>query len=299
MQTTEVKCELCGKQFKQITFTHLRKVHNITFAEYKSMFPDSETLSNEAREKISDNATKLNEEHKIGFQNGHKVNSGKEPWNKNKTGLQVAWNKGKTKNDCPSLKVSAEKVSAKRKQMYESGQLKRLYGEDNPAFGGRYSWNRNKTKENCPSLKIVSEKVSIKRKAMFKSGELKKQYGKDNPMYGKQLTEEHKKALWGGWKKAYTKPEQKLAEIIKDYNEWEFVGNGKFYLQTKKKCRVPDFINRDKMRIIEVYGDYWHRGENAKDKISEYKEIGWDCIVLWESEIMNDDFSIDIIKDFL
>ena len=243
-------CKLCGRKFSQITATHLKKAHNITFSEYKMMFPDSETLSSESRQKISDNATKLNSEGKIGFQNGHAVNANKEPWNKNKTGLQTAWNKGKSKETCPSLESLSKNVSKKRKQMYESGELKRL----------------------C---------------------------GKDNPMYGKRLSDQHKKALWGGWKNSYTKPERKLAEMIEAYCGWEYVGNGKFHLQTKKKCRVPDFINRDKKKIIEVYGDYWHSGEDPCDKIAEYKEIGWDCIVLWEHEIMSDEFSIENIQYFL
>ena len=134
---------------------------------------------------------------------------------------------------------------------------------------------------------------------MYKNGELKKPFGKDNPMFGKQLSEQHKKALWAGWKSSYTKPELKLMEILKDYKEWEYVGNGKFHLRTKKQCRVPDFINRDKKKIIEVYGDYWHKGENPNDKITEYKEIGWDCIVLWESEIMRGAFSIERLKNYL
>ena len=250
MQDNFVICELCGKTFKQITSTHLKKAHGITFLEYKHLFPDCETLSNEVREKISNSAFKLNDEGKIGFRNGHTVNMGKEPWNKNKVGLQTAWNKGKNK-------------------------------------------------ENCPALKLASEKLSAKRKQMFKSGELKKQFGEDNPMFGKQLSDQHKNALWAGWKNSYTKPELKLMGILEDFKDWEYVGNGKFWLRTKIKCRVPDFINRNQKKIIEVYGDYWHKGENPNDKISEYREIGWDCIVIWESEIMSDDFDIEKIKYFL
>ena len=299
MQVNFVVCELCGREFKQITATHLKKEHNISFLDYKAMFPDCETLSSEAREKIASNAVKLNADGKIGFHEGHKVNLGKEPWNKNKVGMQTAWNKGKTKEDCLSLKLSAEKLSTKKKQMYASGELKKLYGEDNPAYGGRYSWNKGKTKENCPPLKIVAEKVSITRKRMFQSGELKKQFGKDNPMFGKQLSEEHKKTLWEGRKNSFTKPELKLMGLLEDFKDWEYVGNGKFWLRTKIKCRIPDFINRNQKKIIEVYGDYWHRGENPNDKISEYRDIGWNCIVIWESEIMSADFDIEKIKYFL
>lgn len=295
----DVICELCGRKFSQITATHLKKEHNITFLEYKKMFPDSATLGDESRQKISDSAVKMNSEGKIGFKKGHTINKDKEPWNKNKTGLQTAWNKGKTKEDDPMLRKSSEKISATIKRKYEGGEIKKLYGKDNPAFGGQLSWNKGKTKESCPSLKRVSEKVSAKRKLMFANGELKRFCGEENPMYGKTLTEKHRKALWSGRKNSHTKPELKMADLLKPYSEWEFVGDGQFHLKTSKKWRIPDFVNKSKKRIIEVYGDYWHRGENPNDKISEYKEIGWDCIVVWESEIMAEDFSVERIKYFL
>ncbi|GIU69089.1 MAG: hypothetical protein KatS3mg002_0325 [Candidatus Woesearchaeota archaeon] len=37
----KVKCELCGKYFKQITQNHLLKEHDTTIAEYREVFPNS------------------------------------------------------------------------------------------------------------------------------------------------------------------------------------------------------------------------------------------------------------------
>ena len=39
--------------------------------------------------------------------------------------------------------------------------------------------------------------------------------------------------------------------------------------------------------IIELFGDYWHKGENPEDKIKEYNDVGYKCLILWESEIYN------------
>lgn len=246
-----VICECCKKEFKQITATHLRKEHGITFEEYKKMFPDSKTLAISSRTKISVNAKELNESGKIGFQNGHKVNLGKTPWNKGTHGLQSPiWSKGLTKETSPKLAESARKISETRRKMIAEGKQKKFFG-------------------------------------------------KDNPMYGKKLTEKHKRALWGGWKASKTRPELKVNSFINGYDGWHYVGNGKFFIKTKVKTRIPDFVNIEKRKIIEVYGDYWHRGENPQDKINEYKDVGWDCIVLWEHEVMSYDFSIESIKYFL
>lgn len=42
-----VKCELCGKLFKQIQYRHLKYSHNITMNEYRNMFPDAILIADE------------------------------------------------------------------------------------------------------------------------------------------------------------------------------------------------------------------------------------------------------------
>lgn len=160
-------------------------------------------------------------------------------------------------------------------------------------------WSKGQTKETNATLAAMAGKISKTRKLQYKSGKLKPRCGAENPMYGKKLSEDHKRALLGGWKPCKTKPELAVADIIKDYSDWKFVGDGKFFVKTKEKTRVPDFVNPKLKRIIEVYGDYWHKGENPQDRIDEYKSAGWDCIVLWEHEVLSDDFSVEVIKKFL
>jgi very-short-patch-repair endonuclease len=65
-------------------------------------------------------------------------------------------------------------------------------------------------------------------------------------------------------------------------NEWRYVGNGSFILGGK----CPDFVNvNGRKQIIEIFGDYWHQGENEDDRIKVFAEFGYDTLVLWESEI--------------
>lgn len=67
-----------------------------------------------------------------------------------------------------------------------------------------------------------------------------------------------------------------------------YTGNGIFWRLTKKKHRNPDFKVTGQNKIIEIFGNYWHKGEDIKAIIKEYKDINLDCIVFWESEINND-----------
>jgi len=67
-------------------------------------------------------------------------------------------------------------------------------------------------------------------------------------------------------------------------NEWKYVGDFQFFLGGKN----PDFMNvNGKKKLIELYGDYWHQGEDPQDRINHFKQYGFDTLVLWESEIKN------------
>lgn len=45
-----------------------------------------------------------------------------------------------------------------------------------------------------------------------------------------------------------------------------FVGDGKVIIGGKN----PDFINEKNKKLIEVYGDYWHKGQNPQDRIDYF-----------------------------
>lgn len=83
-----IKCELCGKEFKQISNSHLKKQHNISLQEYQKQFPNSEIVSDEIKNKIKnkhsgktkskEHKEKISNSIKKGFENGRVVhNKGK------------------------------------------------------------------------------------------------------------------------------------------------------------------------------------------------------------------------------
>ncbi len=52
-----IKCELCNKQFRSITNTHLIKKHNITTKEYAEQYPLAKFISDEHIQKFKDWST--------------------------------------------------------------------------------------------------------------------------------------------------------------------------------------------------------------------------------------------------
>jgi len=63
-------------------------------------------------------------------------------------------------------------------------------------------------------------------------------------------------------------------------SEWKF-NNGDFVISGF----FPDFVNINGQKaLIEVFGDYFHRGENPNRKKTIYRNCGFACVVIWEHE---------------
>ena len=74
-------------------------------------------------------------------------------------------------------------------------------------------------------------------------------------------------------------------------DEYKYVGDGLVILGGL----CPDFINiNGKKKVIEGYGNYWHGVEVAQTwnrtelgRIMTYNSIGFDCLIIWQSEIVD------------
>jgi hypothetical protein len=93
------------------------------------------------------------------------------------------------------------------------------------------------------------------------------------------------------------KAEQKLMGILNENfsNEWEYVGDGKMVLGGK----IPDFVNvNGKKQIIELFGRYWHRGENPQDRIDLFKQFGFYTLIIMDNELKDEKFVIERVRNF-
>ena len=66
--------------------------------------------------------------------------------------------------------------------------------------------------------------------------------------------------------------------------------SGKFYKKCKlfNKYMTPDFVVGKSNKVIEVFGDYWHKKEEEEIRISRWNSIGFECLVVWESSLLRD-----------
>jgi len=80
------------------------------------------------------------------------------------------------------------------------------------------------------------------------------------------------------------KPESILLGLLNKLypDEWKYTGDLSFMIDGK----CPDFTNvNGQKKLIELFGDYWHRGQNPQDRIDVFKPFGWNTLVIWESEL--------------
>lgn len=94
---------------------------------------------------------------------------------------------------------------------------------------------------------------------------------------------------------SFTKPELKLIDILRKHKiPLEYTGNGSFWISGLN----PDFVDKERKIIVEVFGRYWHTPKEGVD-VPFYRTYngrkfifmskGWTTIIFWEDEINEDE----------
>lgn len=165
------------------------------------------------------------------------------------------------------------------RQNISASLIGRLCHENNPNWrGGRY--------QQCS---YCGKEYWVLPSRQYRTGYCSKECQYNDPEYRKRLIM--------GCNIKPNKPECQLELLLNilSPNEWKFVGDGQLIIGNK----CPDFANiNGQKKLIELFGDYWHRGEDPQEKIEHYKEYGFDCLVIWQHELENKEAVITKIKMF-
>lgn len=144
-----------------------------------------------------------------------------------------------------------------------------------------------KSPETCAKISVIHTGMRYSDETKLKCSESQKKLW-ENP-------EHAKKCLCIN---SPNKQEIKLMGILNSMypNEWKFVGNGQVIIAGK----CPDFINiNGKKKIIELYGERWHQGEDPKDREAIFAPFGYTTLVIWQKELSNKSETIRRIKEFM
>jgi len=143
---------------------------------------------------------------------------------------------------------------------------------------GQISWNKGFTKENDERILKLSKKL-IGKKRSEETKKLKafqtKELWQDPEYVQKQMKARgltpNKTEIW---------LENLLDKTFP--GEWKYVGDGEVIISGK----CPDFINiNGQKKIIELFGDYWHKGQDPQDRIDIFSPYGYKTLVIWEKEL--------------
>jgi len=98
--------------------------------------------------------------------------------------------------------------------------------------------------------------------------------------------------------------ESKLESILDFHfpSEWKFTGGGSVMIGGF----CPDFMNcNGKKAVIELFGSYWHGSrkgvkyhQTEEGRKEVYKGFGFDCLVIWEHELRDEEEVIFKIREF-
>lgn len=183
--------------------------------------------------------------------------------------------------------------------------------------------------QNHPEImESVSRKLServVSKKTKGKISESKKQFYVDHPEVAKAHSEWMKgktfksathsatlRRLWrdpnyvrrimGARNLKPNKAEIALDKILQEVCPNHFKYNGDFRLGIVLNRSIPDFVNvNGKKQVIELFGTYWHNqeGRGEQEKMAKYKEVGWNCLVVWDPELSETDALKDKIRAFV
>lgn len=154
---------------------------------------------------------------------------------------------------------------------------------------------RYKDPQNCPQY---GKPLSVKHKAKFSrlgwthAEETKSRLRQislanwRNPEYAKKVL-------------AIRRPNKKevaLLEVIQGLSlPYSYVGDGQFILGGK----CPDFLNTNgQKKLIELWGNFWHRGQNPQDRTDYFAQYGFQTLVIWENELCNPSLLSEKLMEF-
>ena len=201
---------------------------------------------------------------------------GRTAWNKDKTGIYSEETLNKIR-EARAKQIFSEESGNKKSETMKEFWADPMNKENRIKNNTILQKGKKLTEEHKQKIgkgnkgKVHSEEQSLKM------SKIRKQEWQDPEYVKKQMKSRNVMP---------NKTELNLQNIINSItNNFIFIGDGKEIIGGK----CPDFIDPINNKIIELYGDYWHRGQDPNDRINYFKNYGYDTLVIWESELKNVD----------
>ena len=181
---------------------------------------------------------------------------------------KIPWNKGLIKEI-----DSRCRGGVKKGYISKVKKTKELYPllSNSGVKKGNVPWNKGLTKETDDRVNQISLKIAEKYK---EPGFFSKVMHRRIPSY----------------------PEQIFMNLCEEMSlPYRYVGNGRLIIEGKN----PDFVDSTGTKLIEIWGEHFHIGQNPQDRIDFFKVRGYQCIVIRASELKNKEKILAKVKKFM
>lgn len=147
-------------------------------------------------------------------------------------------------------------------------------------FGSKYC------SQKCRSKPIASKPCPICGKEFISRNKYCSRECFGNSRKVLWATTNYRYKMMSSWNTTPTRIESKITNVIHSNKlPFKYVGDGKFFIVTKKRTCIPDFVHISKKQVIECNGNYWHNYEKDNAKTKAYQSMGWRVLNLTGSEI--------------
>jgi len=262
-----MKCQVCGKELKKITWTHLKK-HRLTPEEYKKKYGVNNLFSKKSREELSKahKGKKLSKEHKKKLSEAHK---------------------GEKFSEERKAKIS-KALKGRERDFSEEHKAKISEALKGREFSEEHKENLSKAGEGREFSEETKLKISntLKGREFPEEWKAKLSEALENPSEEKR-EKARKGAIQayknGKYNKRPTSIEKQFMEICDRHDlPFKYVGDGQFWIEGMN----PDFVNVNGRKVaIEILGDYWHNEDEFRKRKGKFSKYGWKCIGIWGHEL--------------
>lgn len=181
-----------------------------------------------------------------------------------------------------------KKISESRKNLSEETHRKMSEAKRNISEETRKKYSdyaKNRTEAHSHKISIGLRGKKLKESTKIKIGIASRRLWKDELFQKKMRSVRNIRP---------NKLEIKFNDLLESLfpNEYQYVGDFKLWIDGKN----PDFVNiNGKKKLIELYGDYWHRDDNTQDRIDHFAKYGFETLIVWQSEFKD----VDVLKNKL
>ena len=208
---------------------------------------------------------------------------------------------GHNRQGCFHAEDVKKRIRATNLETYSNPEvIDKFKGKNNPFFGEKHlpesrAIMQEKAQDRCKDSAFI-KRISITTKKAL-----------DDPVRRKKISD-NSLAMWRNKesqeklrKSRAAKPnksEINLNDILDEIypGEWKFTGDFSFIINGKN----PDFVNcNGKKLIIELFGEYWHKGETQEDRAKFFSPFGYRTLVIWWKELQDKELIINKIRGFV